>query len=67
MWRPNLRPYRLGVAFRSPINTKPNFSRNLLPTPDGDILIGAGDDSLGGGSGWAFPASSQARLCRIAG
>jgi hypothetical protein len=46
VWRPNLRPYRLGVAFRSPINTKPNFSRNLLPTPDGDILIGAGDDSL---------------------
>ncbi len=40
VWRPNLRPFRLGLAFRSPIDTQPTFSRTLLPTPDGDILLG---------------------------
>ena len=43
VWRPNLRPFRLGVAFRSRIDTQPTFSRTLLPTPEGDILLG--DDS----------------------
>src|SRR6185503_6171998 len=32
VWRPNLRPFRLGIAFRSAIDTQPNFSRNLLPS-----------------------------------
>jgi hypothetical protein len=43
VWRPNLRPYRLGIAFRSAIDTQPGFSRNLLPTPEGDIVL-VGDD-----------------------
>jgi hypothetical protein len=46
VWRPNLKPYRLGIAFRSPIDTQPNFSRNLLPTPEGDIVLGEGMQAL---------------------
>ena len=38
VWRPNLKPYRLGIAFRSAIDTEPSFSRNLLPTAEGDIV-----------------------------
>jgi hypothetical protein len=40
VWRPNLAPYRLGLAFRSSIDTQPSFSRNLLPTDTGDIVVG---------------------------
>jgi hypothetical protein len=39
VWRPNLQPYRLGIAFRTPIDTQPSFSRNLLPTADGDLIL----------------------------
>lgn len=46
VWRPNLQPYRLGLAFRSAIDTEPSFSRSLLPTPDGDIVLGEGTNLL---------------------
>jgi len=46
VWRPNLQPYRLGIAFRSAIDTQPSFSRNLLPTAEGDILLGEGTETL---------------------
>ncbi|MEY2933584.1 MAG: hypothetical protein RL033_4333 [Pseudomonadota bacterium] len=46
VWRPNLQPYRLGVAFRSAIDTEPSFSRSLLPTVEGDIVLGEGDSIL---------------------
>jgi hypothetical protein len=39
VWRPNLQPYRLGVAFRSAIDTQPSFSKSLLPTDMGDIIV----------------------------
>jgi hypothetical protein len=41
VWRPNLAPYRLGIAFRSSIDTQPSFSKNLLPTDTGDIIVGS--------------------------
>jgi hypothetical protein len=37
--RPNLQPFRLGAAFRTAIDTQPSFSRNLLPTGEGDIVV----------------------------
>jgi hypothetical protein len=46
VWRPNLRPYRLGLAFRTEINTEPAFSRSLLPSPEGDILLTGTDGTL---------------------
>ncbi len=46
VWRPNLAPYRLGLAFRSSIDTQPSFSRNLLPTDTGDIIVGNNGASL---------------------
>ncbi|MEO8178991.1 MAG: hypothetical protein ABI895_09180 [Deltaproteobacteria bacterium] len=46
VWRPNLQPFRLGIAFRSLIDTEPSFSRNLLPTPEGDIVLGEGTERL---------------------
>jgi hypothetical protein len=39
VFRPNLQPYRLGAAFRTAIDTQPSFSRNLLPTGEGDIVV----------------------------
>lgn len=39
VFRPNLAPYRIGAAFRSAIDTQPNFSRNLLPSDAGDIVV----------------------------
>ncbi len=46
VWRPNLQPYRLGLAFRSAIDTEPSFSRSLLPSPEGDIVLGEGANLL---------------------
>jgi hypothetical protein len=46
VWRPNLKPYRLGLAFRSAIQTQPSFSRSLLPTTNGDIVVGSEDAAL---------------------
>jgi hypothetical protein len=46
VWRPNLRPYRLGLAFRTEINTEPAFSRSLLPSPEGDILLSGDEGTL---------------------
>lgn len=46
VWRPSLQPYRLGLAFRSAIDTEPSFSRSLLPTSDGDIVLGEGANLL---------------------
>jgi hypothetical protein len=46
VFRPNLQPYRLGAAFRTGIDTQPSFSRNLLPTGEGDILVANGDRML---------------------
>jgi len=46
VWRPNLRPYRLGLAFRTEINTEPAFSRNLLPSSEGDILLSGDERTL---------------------
>jgi len=46
VWRPNLRPYRLGLAFRTEINTEPAFSRSLLPSPEGDILLTGAEGTL---------------------
>jgi len=46
VWRPNLQPYRLGAAFRSAIDTKPSFNRNLLPTNDGDLVVGSDGSTL---------------------
>jgi hypothetical protein len=46
VFRPNLRPYRLGAAFRTAIDTQPSFSRNLLPTVDGDIVATNGVATL---------------------
>jgi hypothetical protein len=39
VFRPNLRPYRLGAAFRTAIDTQPSFSRNLFPNAQGDIVV----------------------------
>ena len=39
VFRPNLQPYRLGAAFRTAIDTEPSFSRSLLPTAEGDIVV----------------------------
>jgi len=46
VFRPNLRPYRLGAAFRTAIDTQPSFSRNLLPNSDGDIVVVNGSNTL---------------------
>jgi hypothetical protein len=46
VWRPNLKPYRLGIAFRSAIETQPSFSRNLLPASSGDIVVGSDGQML---------------------
>ncbi len=40
VFRPNLRPYRIGAAFRTAIDTQPGFSRSLFPNATGDIVIG---------------------------
>lgn len=46
VFRPNLRPYRLGAAFRTGIDTQPSFSRNLLPTAAGDLVVANGSSML---------------------
>lgn len=46
VFRPNLAPYRLGAAFRTAIDTQPNFSRSLLPRSDGDIVVENGGATL---------------------
>jgi hypothetical protein len=46
VWRPNLQPYRLGVAFRTAIDTQPSFSKSLLPTDTGDIVVGSNGATL---------------------
>lgn len=46
VWRPNLQPYRLGVAFRTAIDTQPSFSKSLLPTDAGDIIVGSNGATL---------------------
>ncbi len=46
VWRPNLEPYRLGVAFRTAIDTQPSFSKSLLPTGEGDIVVGGNGATL---------------------
>ena len=50
VWRPNLQPYRIGIAFRSAIDTQPSFNRNLLPTDTGDLVVGSNGSSLASGS-----------------
>lgn len=44
LYRPNHQPFRLGLAFRSAIETKPEFSKDLLPDENGDVTIPRGDD-----------------------
>jgi hypothetical protein len=46
VWRPNLRPFRLGVSFRSAIDTQPSFSQSLLPSPEGDIVLSGDNGAL---------------------
>lgn len=46
VFRPNLQPFRIGAAFRTAIDTQPSFSRNLLPTADGDIVVSNGGPML---------------------
>lgn len=46
VWRPNLQPYRLGAAFRTAIDTQPSFSKSLLPTDTGDIVVGSNGATL---------------------
>lgn len=43
VWRPNLQPYRLGVAFRTAIDTQPSFSKSLFPADTGDIIVTGGN------------------------
>jgi len=43
LYRPNDQPFRLGFAFRSAIETKPEYSKNLLPDENGDVTIPRGD------------------------
>jgi len=43
LYRPNNQPFRLGFAFRSAIETKPEFSKDLLPDENGDVTIPRGD------------------------
>lgn len=46
LFRPNLQPYRIGVAFRSAIDTQPSFNKNLLPNENGDIVVDGGGTPL---------------------
>ncbi len=39
LWRPNGQPYRIGIAYRSDIETIVSFSENLLPNADGDVIL----------------------------
>src|SRR5690606_34749788 len=39
-------PFRLGVAFRSAIETQPSYSKTLLPHANGDVTIARGDDVM---------------------
>lgn len=43
VWKPEHRPIRLGVAYRSPIVTQATFSENLLPNANGDLIIKRSD------------------------
>lgn len=42
LYRPNDQPFRLGVAFRSAIETQPSYSKTLLPDTNGDVTIARG-------------------------
>ncbi|MEN9578071.1 MAG: hypothetical protein RJA70_1080 [Pseudomonadota bacterium] len=44
VWRPNDRPYRIGVAYRTQIVTEASFSENLLPDAAGDVTLESGAD-----------------------
>ena len=46
VWRPHQRPFRLGIAFRSEIETRPRYSKALLPNESGDIVIEAASGRL---------------------
>lgn len=36
--RPNGQPFRVGVAFRGPVDTQPHFTSGLLPNENGDLV-----------------------------
>ncbi|HEY6729291.1 MAG TPA: hypothetical protein VI197_35010, partial [Polyangiaceae bacterium] len=46
LYRPNDQPLRFGFAFRSAIETQPEFSKDLLPDDNGDVTISRGDDVM---------------------
>ena len=46
LYRPNDQPFRVGFAFRSGVQTQPEFSKDLLPDENGDVTIPRGDAFL---------------------
>jgi hypothetical protein len=46
VWRPHQRPFRFGLALRSEIETRPRYSKALLPDAMGDIVIEAAGGPL---------------------
>lgn len=45
VWKPERRPFRVGLAFRSAIRTEARYSDDLLPDSQGDLVIPDGGDS----------------------
>jgi hypothetical protein len=39
VWKPENRPLRLGISYRTPIRTNAQFKEGLLPNSDGDIVV----------------------------
>jgi hypothetical protein len=44
VWKPENRPIRLGIAYRTPIVTRAIYSDKLLPNENGDLIIPREDD-----------------------
>ena len=39
VWKPENRPLRVGLAYRTPIRTDAQYTEGLLPNSDGDIIV----------------------------
>lgn len=46
VWRPRDKRYRLGFSLREAVETEAEFSRNLLPRDNGDIVLEAEDGAF---------------------
>jgi len=55
VWKPQGKPLRLGIAFRTAIRTDASYSEGFFPDENGDLIATVGDDRIYMPKAVAFP------------